>query len=85
MGLAPFGDPFKINKINNKSYIDIFRKILTIDKNDILKYKINLDWIEYQNKRDTWVSENSSKIFGKKKNMVKKLLFTIKILLQYFN
>ena len=73
MGLAPFGDTFKINKINNKSYIDIFRKILIIDKNDILKYKINLDWIEYQNKRDTWVSEKFIQNFGKKRKYGEKI------------
>lgn len=73
MGLAPYGNPFEVNKINNKSYIDVFRKILTIDKKDILKYKINLDWIEYQNKRDTWISEKFIKNFGKRRKFDEKI------------
>ena len=73
MGLAPYGNPFEVNKIYNKSYIDVFRKILTIDKKDILKYKINLDWIEYQNKRDTWISEKFIKNFGKRRKFDEKI------------
>jgi carbamoyltransferase len=73
MGLAPFGNPKSINKINKKSYLEVFREILTVDKNDILKYKINLDWIEYQNKRDTWISEKFIENFGKKRKYGEKI------------
>ena len=75
MGLAPFGNPKAINKINKKSYLEVFRKILTVDKDDILKYKINLDWIEYQNQRDKWVSEKFIENFGKKRKYDEKITY----------
>jgi carbamoyltransferase len=74
MGLAPYGNPYAINKLTGKSYINTFRKILFLDKKDKLTYKINLDWIEYQNKRDTWISEKFKKNFGKKREYDQKIL-----------
>ena len=46
------------------SYIDIFRKIISIDKE--LGFKINTKWIAYHEQRDVWVSKKFESFFGKK-------------------
>ena len=66
MGLAPFGNPNAKIESTGKSYIDVFREI--IFPVDNLKFEIDLSWIEYHNKRDTWVSEKFTNVFGKKRN-----------------
>lgn len=65
MGLAPYGN--SKNKVpgTKKRYIDFFRDIIKIDKKDPLKYVINLNWISYHYQRNTWLSDNFFKIFGK--------------------
>ena len=74
MGLAPYGNAKeKIPKIN-KTYIDIFKEIIVIDKNDPLKFKINLDWIDYHKNKDTWVSKKFLSVFGKKRNNGEEIL-----------
>ena len=73
MGLAPYGNPnSKIPSIN-KSYIQVFRDIIKIDKKNPLKYLINEDWISYHLERNKWVSEKFINVFGKKRNWKDKL------------
>ena len=64
MGLAALGNPKAKHK--GKRYIDIFRKIIKIDKNK--KIKIDQDWISYHLVRNKWVSDKFIKFFGKKRN-----------------
>ena len=65
MGLAPYGDPHKKIPKKKLSYIDIFRKIISIDKE--LGFKINTKWIAYHEQRDVWVSKKFESFFGKKR------------------
>jgi len=65
MGLAPYGNPYDFINDTGKTYIDIFRKIISSVSDT--KYEIDLSWIEYHNKRDTWISEKFIKYFGPKK------------------
>ena len=48
-----------------KTYIDVFRDI--IYQTSPLNYKINLDYISYHKKRDVWISEKFTSIFGPKR------------------
>ncbi|MDA9703201.1 hypothetical protein N9U70_01565, partial [Paracoccaceae bacterium] len=66
MGLAPFGDPEALISKSKKRYIDVFREI--IYPKEKLKFEIDLSWIEYQNKRDTWISTKFTNLFGPKRN-----------------
>ena len=64
MGLAPYGKPHeKIKGYKKKTYIQVFREIIKNKKK--LYYEINKDWIAYHIKRDTWISEKFTKVFGK--------------------
>ena len=62
MGLAPFGNYNEVVPGQSRSYISFFEEII-LKKSD-LDFEINLKWIEYQNKRDTWISEHFKNIFG---------------------
>ena len=64
MGLAPFGN-YKENIQNKKKHIWMYSGILFIKYP--LNYKINLDYISYHKKRDVWVSQKFTSIFGPKR------------------
>ena len=63
MGLAALGNPYA--KIKSTRYIDVFRKIIQIDKKR--KIKIDESWISYHLQRNKWVSDKFLKFFGKKR------------------
>ncbi len=71
MGLAPYGNYKNIVPGTNKNYLNFFQKILI--KENSQKFKINLDYIDYYNARDKWVTKKFLKIFGKKRNYKDKL------------
>ena len=71
MGLASFGNSKKIIPKTKKSYISVFRKI--IKETSAFGYEINPTYIDYYNQRDKWVTENFTKIFGKKREYKKKI------------
>jgi carbamoyltransferase len=73
MGLAPYGNSKAKVPGSNKSYIDYFREIIKIDKNDPLNYVINLEWISYHYQRNTWFSDKFFKLFGKPRKEGSKL------------
>ena len=62
MGLACYGDPEESIPNNGRSYLDVFREIIT----DLgsLDYRINLDWIAYHEVRNKWVSDQFTSVFG---------------------
>lgn len=66
MGLASYGNPNEIVEGQSKSYIEIFREILKVTGH--LSFEVDVSWIEYQNQRDTWVSEKFINVFGKKRS-----------------
>lgn len=66
MGLAPFGNPNKKIKGKNISYYDVFKKIITLDKNKV-NFKINLDWISYHEEKNIWLSKKFFRMFGPKR------------------
>ena len=55
----------RIYQNKKKTYIDVFRDI--IYQTSPLNYKINLDYISYHKKRDVWISEKFTSIFGPKR------------------
>jgi carbamoyltransferase len=65
MGLASYGKPHNKIPKKNKSYIQVFREIVSIENN--LDLKINTDWITFHKERDTWLSEKFIKMFGKRR------------------
>ena len=65
MGLAPYGNPNEIAN-NGKSFADNFRNIIKYDGMD--GYELNLSWIEFHRKRNTWVSGQFLNVFGDKRN-----------------
>lgn len=65
MGLAPLGNYNKKVKGTKKTYLEIFKNIIQMQKG--IGYKINLNWISYHYQRDTWVSEKFIKTFGKRR------------------
>lgn len=71
MGLAPYGN-YK-NKVpgTNKNYLSFFQKILV--KENSQNFRINLEYIDYFNQRDKWVTKKFLKIFGKKRNYKDKI------------
>ena len=71
MGLAPYGNYKDKVPGTNKSYLSFFKKILI--KENSQKFKINLEYIDYYNARDKWVTKKFLKIFGKKRNYKDKL------------
>ena len=71
MGLASYGDPNSKIPKSKKTYIQIFREIISYKNH--LEIKINTDWITYHRERDTWLSEKFIKIFGKRRKYVNKL------------
>ena len=71
MGLASYGNPYaKVPKIN-KTYIQVFREIISYTKN--LNINLNTDWITFHKERDTWLSPKFLKVFGKKKKYESRL------------
>ena len=70
MGLASFGNP--LAKIKGRSYIDIFREIIKIKKNN--QIEINEEWISYHLVRNKWLSDKFYRLFGKKRNHNEKIL-----------
>lgn len=62
MGLATYGNADKLIPGSTQSYYQVFEDIL-IDKGGF-DYEINLDWVDYHNKRDSWVSEKFLSCFG---------------------
>lgn len=71
MGLASYGKPKSKIKNSNKTYIDVFRKI--IQNKFGLDYIINRDFITFHKERDTWVSDEFIKLFGKRKKYNEKI------------
>ncbi len=65
MGLASYGNPHIKIPQQKKTYIQVFRDIISTENN--LDLKINKDWITYHKERNTWVSEKFIKTFGKRK------------------
>jgi len=65
MGLAPWGDYNARIPDYDKSYLEVFEDIVIITGK--YEYEINLDWIAYHQKRDTWVSDRFKNIFGQKR------------------
>lgn len=57
MGLSAYGDSSK--------YIDGFRKVLILK--DDGTYELDFDYFEFQNKRDTWISDKFLYSFGKRR------------------
>ena len=71
MGLASYGNPYNKIPKKNKTYIQVFREIISSENN--LDLKINNDWITYHKERNTWLSEKFIKTFGKKRLFENKL------------
>lgn len=65
MGLASYGKPHSKIPRKNKTYIEVFREIISYE--NYLDLKINTDWITFHKERDTWFSEKFIKIFGKRR------------------
>ena len=57
MGLSSYGD--------SSRYIDEFRKIVRLK--DDGTYKMDLDYFEFQNRRDTWISDKFINTFGQRR------------------
>ena len=71
MGLASYGKPNKKIPNKNKTYIEVFREIISFNNN--LDLKINNDWITFHKERNTWLSEKFIEIFGKRRLYENKL------------
>ena len=69
MGLAPYGNSQAKIKGTNKTYYDLFKDIICLNKNNPLQYEINKKWIAYHIKRDVWVSKEFIKILVNQKNI----------------
>ena len=67
MGLAPYGNCNSKLKRFNKTYINCFRKFITIDKKRPLKYIIDFNYFGYNLNRDSWVTKKFNNIFGYKR------------------
>ena len=66
MGLAPYGNYNNKIKNLNKTYINLFRDLIKIDKKDKLKYILNFDYFNFDKNHDTWITSKFIKIFEKK-------------------
>ena len=71
MGLASYGNPNNKIPKNKKTYIQVFREIVSYKKN--LNINIDTDWITFHKERDTWISEKFIKVFGKKRKYENRL------------
>ncbi len=67
MGLASYGDYNAEIKKTKKTYLEIFRQIIKSSKKDPLNFEINKKWITFHYERNTWVSSQFKKFFGKKR------------------
>jgi carbamoyltransferase len=65
MGLAPYGNAHSKIKNLKQTYYQFFKKILIPESP--IKFTVNLDYIDYFNSRDKWVTNKFIKIFGKKR------------------
>jgi carbamoyltransferase len=66
MGLAPFGDYNAKIPNDERTYLEVFEDI--IRATGPFSHEIDLDWIAYHLKRDTWISEKFKKVFGQKRD-----------------
>ena len=66
-----YGKPHNKIPRKNKTYIQIFREIISFENN--LDIKINTDWITFHKERNTWLSEKFIKTFGKRRLFKDKL------------
>lgn len=71
MGLASWGNPDELIPGKNRSYYDVFCEI--IEKTGKYAYRINRDWIVYHIKRDVWISEKFTDMFGPKRKKEDKI------------
>ncbi len=71
MGLAPYGNSSKKIPGFKKTYLQVFKEILTNIGN--FQYKVNLDYIDYYSERDKWVTNKFIKIFGPKRKYEEQL------------
>ena len=65
MGLASYGNYSSKIPGTDKTYLQIFRNIISVENN--LDIKINKSWISFHKKRSTWVSDKFLKVFGKRR------------------
>ena len=65
MGLAPYGNYNAKVPGTSKTYLEIFQEILIKDNSQ--NFKINLEYVDYYNQRDKWITKKFLKIFGKKR------------------
>ena len=72
MGLAPFGDYDARIPNDERTYLEVFEDIIRVTGD--FSYEIGLDWIAYHQKRDTWISEKFTKVFGPKREYKDSLL-----------
>ena len=72
MGLAPFGNYDSKIPNDGRTYLEVFEDIVRMT--GPLNYEINLDWIAYHQKRDTWISEGFKAVFGQKREHDEPLL-----------
>ena len=71
MGLACYGDANAVIKNSNKTYIELFRDMIKINDNGLIN--LNLEYFDYQNRRNTWVSEKFIHIFGDRRHQKEKV------------
>jgi carbamoyltransferase len=72
MGLAPYGNYKAQVPGTNKSYLELFQEILI--KENSQNFKINLEYVDYYNQRDKWVTKKFINVFGKKRKYNDKIL-----------
>ena len=65
MGLAPYGDPDQKVSNQNKTYKEYFEEIISLDSTN--QTSLNLEYFDFQNQRDTWISKKFINIFGEKR------------------
>jgi carbamoyltransferase len=66
MGLATYGNAKSVMPGTSQTYKDVFDQI--IESTGPYSYRINLEWISYHEKRDSWVSDKFYETFGQKRN-----------------
>ena len=66
MGLASFGDYNAKVPNQDSTYLEVFEEI--IRETGAFSYEIDLSWIAYHQKRDTWISDRFKEVFGQKRD-----------------